>query len=113
MKEQIFKIGDEVTCKLDGSKAYIVEYFRAVMVNFEGKVKVIPERCITKGIKGEAFFPKGQILRCKKGRIVSKKRLYVIHLANGQLKVATSEILLKGHKKVMPVFSGKSLIKPK
>jgi len=107
MREQIFKIGDDVTCKIDGSKAYIVEYFSAVMVNFEGKLKVIPKRRLRELEKGQAFFGR------EKGRIVDKKRFYVIHLANGQLKIATSEILLKGHQKVMPIFSGKSLIEPK
>ena len=109
MKEQVFKIGEEVTCKLDGNKAYIVERFRAVMITFEGKLKVIPERYITEDGKGSAFF-RGL---SRKGQIIDKKTFYVVHLANGQLKIATSEILLKGHKKVMPVFSGKKLIKPK
>lgn len=109
MKGQVFKIGEQVTCKIDGSKAYIVEHFKAVMVIFEGKVKVIPQRSIVEDGEGGAFFRD----LSRKGQIVDKKRFYVIHLANGQLKIATSEILVKGHKKVMPVFSGKSLIKPK
>jgi len=109
VKEQVFKIGEEVTCKIDGTKGYIVEYFDAVMVNFEGKLKVIPQRSIVEDGKGSAFFRD----LSRKGQIIDKKTFYVVHLANGQLKIATSEILLKGHKKVMPVFSGKKLIKPK
>lgn len=106
--EQVFKIGEEVTCKLDGSKGYIVERFTGVMVNFEGKLKVIPQRCIIEDGEGGAFF-RHLSNDSGKGRIVDKKTFYVVHLANGQLKIATSEILLKGHKKVMPVFSGKCL----
>ena len=105
--EQVFKIGEEVTCKLDGNKAYVVERFRAVMVTFKGKLKVIPERYITEDGKGSAFFG------LKKGLVIDKKTLYVVHLANGQLKIASAEILLKGHKKVIPVFSGKNLKNPK
>jgi len=109
---QTFKIGEEVTCKLDGNKAYIVERFSAVMVSFEGKLKVIPQRYIVELEKREILFRDEDNLDFKKGRIVDKKSFYVVHLANGQLKIATSEILLKGHQKVIPVFSGKSLIKP-
>jgi len=111
--EQVFKIGEEVTCKLDGNKAYIVERFSAVMVSFEGKLKVIPQRYIVELEKGETLFRDEDNLDFKTGRIIDKKRFYVIHLGNGQLKIATSDILLKGHQKVIPVFSGKTLIEPK
>ncbi len=108
MKKETFRIGDEITCKIDRTKGYIVEYFDAVMVNFEGKLKVIPKRCIVENGEGGAFF-RNLSNDSGKGQIVDKKRFYVVHLANGQLKIATSEILLKGHKKVIPVLSGKCL----
>jgi len=110
--EQMFKIGEDVTCKLDGMKGYIVEYFAAAMVSSEGKLKVIPERYLFRDDE-LVWDEKGGYFKCKKGRVVKRETFYVIHLSNGQLKIATSEILLKGHQKVVPVFSGKSLIKLK
>lgn len=97
-----FKVGEEVTCKINGMRGYIIESFTGVVIRFEGsgKIRIISERHIVEDEEGRANFG------LKTGQIMNKKTFYVIHLTNGEVKIATGEVLLKGHQKIVPSIPG-------
>jgi len=128
-KEPTFKIGEEAISKITGERGYIVNSFRACVVNF-GKIgKVIPEENLVK--EGEELldrplfdetkdivFSAGDIVRFipteKKviiGTVVDSKWFYIFHLhKTGELKVVLAGMLVKGNVKIIPFVPLKRVI---
>lgn len=118
--QPLFDVGDEVICKINGERGYIILPFRATIVAFkEGKPKVIPEENLILS-EPEAwhkitktFFVKGnnvEIIPKKTppvfGQVVDSKWFYVVHLyKTGEVKVALAEILMKATGKIIPFKS--------
>lgn len=117
--QPLFDVGEEVICKINGERGYIILPFRAAMVAFkEGKPKVIPEKnlCldIADGVDmSKGFYVKGNKVRVIPtkdkvliGQVIDSKWFYVVHLhKNGQVKVALAEILMKSTGKIIPFKS--------
>lgn len=113
----MFKIGEEVVCKLDGVEGYIVNSFRACLVKFKTEIRVIPEEylvqeeVITYQKMKQAAFQKGdhvifveptEHIKELRGEVVLSKRFYIVHLfKSGELKVVFDDILAKKGTKIL------------
>lgn len=115
----MFKDGEEVVCRINGERGYIVHSFKACVVKLDnGKAKVVPEiDLILKYVKKpvvDCNFRKGDrvilILSGEKkiaGVVFANRRFYIVHLdKTGELKVAFSDILAKAGTKIIPFKPG-------
>lgn len=114
--QPLFEVGDEVICRINGERGYIILPFRAAMVAFkEGKPKVIPEDnlclAVADGVGvSKTFYVKGNKVRVIPtkdevliGQVVDSKWFYVVHLYKGGLiKIFLAEILMKSTGKIIP-----------
>jgi len=112
-----FNVGDEVICKIDGQKGYIILPFRVAIVAFKkGKPKVIPEdslileELVEGRVAEKTFYVKGDKVRViptkeeiLSGQVIDSKWFYVVHLyKGGEVKVAVAEVLMKATGKIIP-----------
>lgn len=122
-KKPKFITGEDVICRLNGEKAYIVYSFRASIVRLDtGKVKVIPEQSLKllSPVTGKVIFDlwlekddKVKFLDIEKeeatGIIVNSAWFYIVHLyRTGELKVALAEILAKAGTKIISSIPGQA-----
>jgi len=118
-KEPKFKIGEEAISRITGERGYIVNSFRACVVNLKKTARVIPEENLLLETKlesdlifdhTEATFVKGDIVKVIPtekhvitGTVVDSKWFYVFHLhKTGELKVVLADMLAKGNLKIIP-----------
>lgn len=120
-----FTVGEEIICKINGERGYVILPFRTAVVAFkEGKSKVIPEDNLILSEpkawhkKTKTFFVKGDNVEiipertpAMFGQVIDSKWFYVLHIyKTGEVKVALAEILIKSSGKIIP-FRPLGLIK--
>lgn len=119
VKNPKFKIGEQFVSRITGERGYIVNSFRACVVNLKRAVRVIPEENLLLEAELEsnpifdhtkATFVKGDIVRIiptektvVTGTVIDSRWFYVVHLyKTGELKVVLAEMLAKGNLKIIP-----------